>query len=61
MFSFNLNFGKNKVNKYIERIYIYIYIVNELCFNVEIERIGREFTKGRREFSCFSLKFILEY
>jgi hypothetical protein len=26
MFSFNLNFGKNKVNKYIERIYIYIYI-----------------------------------
>jgi len=57
MFSFNLNFGKNKVNKYIERIYI--YIVNKLCFNVEIKRIRREFTKGRREFSCFSLKFIL--
>jgi hypothetical protein len=26
---------------------------------VKIERIGRKITKGRREFSCFSLKFIL--
>jgi hypothetical protein len=26
---------------------------------VKIERIGRKFTKGRREFSCFSLNFIL--
>jgi hypothetical protein len=29
------------------------------CVNVKIERIGRKFTKGRREFSCFSLNFIL--
>jgi hypothetical protein len=27
---------------------------------VKIERIGMKFTKGRREFSCFSLNFILE-
>jgi len=26
---------------------------------VEIERIGRKFIKERREFSCFSLNFIL--
>jgi hypothetical protein len=26
---------------------------------MEIERIGRKFTKERREFSCFSLNFIL--
>jgi hypothetical protein len=29
------------------------------CVNVKIERIGRKFTKGRREFSCFSLNFVL--
>jgi hypothetical protein len=29
------------------------------CVTVEIERIGRKFTKGRRKFSCFSLNFIL--
>jgi hypothetical protein len=29
------------------------------CVNVKIERIGGKFTKERREFSCFSLNFIL--
>jgi len=58
MFSFNLNFGKK-----INYIYIYIYIDfewwNELCYNVKIGRIGRKFTKERREFSYFSINFIL--
>jgi hypothetical protein len=27
--------------------------------NVKIERIGRKFTKERREFSCFSFNFVL--